>query len=150
MVNCWDNFVFTEATCSWVNFGAKPLEPARLKSWDEFIFNPVSCTWENIGVATVVEIYGYAVEMTLTCYPNPMNDKAIIKYLLPENGLVNMEITGILGNRISLVNNRKQFAGEYVLELDGEQLAAGIYQIVLRLTEINGRDWSRTFRMMKQ
>ena len=150
MVNCWDNFVFTEATCSWVNFGAKPLEPARLKSWDEFIFNPVSCTWENIGVATGLEMYGNADKMTLTCYPNPMNDKSTIKYLLPENGQVNIEGTGILGNRINLINNRKQFAGEYVLELDGEQLAAGIYQITLRLTDINGRDWSKTIRMIKQ
>ena len=130
--------------------GTKPVEPTPLKSWDEFIFNPVSCAWENIGVATGMEIHGFAVEMTLTCYPNPFSEMATIKYLLPENGRVNMEVTGILGNRIKLLSNQFQTVGEYVLDLDGGMLTAGIYQITLRLTNLNGGEWTKTIRMIKQ
>ena len=130
--------------------GTKPVEPTPLKSWDEFIFNPIICAWENIGVATGVEINKHAVEMTLTCYPNPMKDKANIQYLLPENGKVSIELTGIFGNRIKLLSNQYQPAGEYLQDLDGEILASGIYQITLRLTDINGGTWTKTIRMIKQ
>jgi hypothetical protein len=150
MVNCWDDYQFVAANCAWENKGTKPVEPTPLKSWDEFIFNPKSCAWENIGVATGVDIYGHAVEMTLTSYPNPFSEKATIQYLLPENGRVNMEVTGILGNRIILLSNQFQPAGEYLLDLDGEKLVAGIYQITLRLTGVNGGEWTKTIRMIKQ
>ena len=149
MVNCWDDYQFVEANCAWENTGTKPVEPTPVKSWDEFIFNPVSCAWENIGIATGVEIYGNAVEMTLSSYPNPMNDKATLKYFLPENGQVNIEITGILGNRIKLLSNQFQAAGDYLLDLDGEMLVAGIYQITLRLTDLKGEEWIKTVRMIK-
>ena len=150
LVNCWDDYQFVEANCAWENIGTKPVEPTPLKSWDEFIFNPVSCAWENIGIATGVEINIHAVEMTLTCYPNPMKDKANIQYLLPENGKVNIEVTGIFGNRIKILSNQFQPAGEYLLDLDGERLASGLYQITLRLTDINGGAWTKTIRMIKQ
>jgi len=150
MVNCWDDYKFVEANCAWENMGTKPVEPTPLKSWDEFIFNPVSCAWENIGIATGVETNIHTVEMTLTCYPNPMKDKANIQYLLPENGKVNIEVTGIFGNRIKLLSNQFQPAGEYLLDLDGERLASGLYQITLRLTDVNGGTWTKTIRMIKQ
>ena len=149
-VNCWDDYQFVEANCAWENIGAKPVEPTPLKSWDEYIFNPVNCAWENIGIATGVDIYGNAEEMTLTCYPNPFSEKATIQYLLPENGNVNIEVTGILGNRIKLLSNQFQSAGEYLLDLDGEILASGIYQITLRLTGVNGGEWTKTIRTIKQ
>jgi hypothetical protein len=36
----------------------------------------------------------------LTAYPNPFREYAKIKYTLPEDGTVNIEVTGILGNRV--------------------------------------------------
>jgi hypothetical protein len=150
MVNCWDDYQFNIFLCVWENNGTQPVKPAQLKSWDEFIFNPKSCAWENIGVATDVEIYRHDVEMTLTCYPNPFNANATIKYLLPEDGRVSMEVTGILGNRISLLSNRQQAAGEYLQDLEGGNLAQGIYQITLRLSDHHGGDLTKTIRMIKQ
>lgn len=150
IVNCWDDFQFNEISCAWENKGTKPVEPTPLKSWDEFIFNSVSCAWENIGVATGLDIYRNVIEMALTSYPNPFTEKTTIQYVLPENGRVNMEVSGILGNRITLLSNQFQPAGEYLLDLDGEQLAAGIYQITLRLTGVNGGDLTGTFRIIKQ
>lgn len=149
MVNCWDEYQFVEATCTWENKGTKPVKPTPVKSWDEFIFNPVSCTWENIGVATGVEIYGHVAELTLTSFPNPFTEKATIQYWLPENGNVNIEVTGILGNRIKMLSNQFQSEGEYLLDLEGEKLASGIYQITLRFTDIKGDEWTKTVRMIK-
>jgi hypothetical protein len=150
MVNCWDDFRFKETLCEWENIGTKPVKPPLLNSWDDFIFNAVSCTWENIGVTTTTEIHGFIDEVNLTCYPNPFRESVTIKYLLPESGLVNMEITGILGNKTKLLSNQFQSAGEHILDFDGDMLVTGIYQINLRLTSYNSVIWTKTIRTIKQ
>ncbi|WP_372947736.1 cohesin domain-containing protein [Mariniphaga sp.] len=148
--NCWDEFVFNNTTCHWENVGTKPVEPAKVDDWDEFIFDPDSCVWKNIGIATNAEIINHTAEIDLTFYPNPFSEKATIRYMLPENGQVSINATGILGNRFTLVSNRQKLAGEYFLNVEGDILVAGVYQITLRFSNLNGYEIIRTVRIIKR
>ncbi|WP_338733413.1 M14 family zinc carboxypeptidase [Mangrovimonas cancribranchiae] len=48
-VNCWDNFVYNDTTCTWENLGTQPTEPTATNCWDDYQFNTTSCEWENLG-----------------------------------------------------------------------------------------------------
>lgn len=60
-------------------------------------------------------------------YPNPFNPKTIIRYSISENNFVNLKVYDILGNEVSELVNKKQTAGNYQIEFNGESLSSGIY-----------------------
>jgi hypothetical protein len=88
--------------------------------------------------------------LLMSCYPNPFADNATIRYTLPAHGRVSLDVTGIAGNRISILANQQQDEGEYTLDLDGAKLAPGVYHVVLRFTGQNGQPLVTTVRMIKK
>ena len=89
-------------------------------------------------------------ELLMTCFPNPFDDRVTIKYTLPVDGRVNLDVTGITGNTISILQERQQAAGEYQVEFDENHLGAGIYTVVLRLTGKNDSLHRTSVRIIKQ
>jgi hypothetical protein len=86
----------------------------------------------------------------MSCYPNPFSENATIKYTLPETGHVNIEVTSILGNRIRLLSDQQQTAGKYMIDLDGNNIVPGVYQVTLRFKNQFGKEYSQTIRMIKR
>jgi hypothetical protein len=65
-------------------------------------------------------------------YPNPFNPSTIIRYSIPNDGLVILKVYDILGRELeTLVNETKQ-SGEYDVNFSGHNLASGVY--IYRLT----------------
>ena len=60
-------------------------------------------------------------------YPNPFNPTTIIKYDLPKDGLVRLEVFDILGRRITTLVNEQRTAGSYEQIFDASTLASGVY-----------------------
>jgi len=62
-------------------------------------------------------------------YPNPFNPTTIIKYAIPESGLITLKVYDILGNEISTLVNKEQSAGEYEFEFNTADfdLSSGVY-----------------------
>jgi hypothetical protein len=102
------------------------------------------------GVEVETEIPESISELLMNCYPNPFGERATIRYKLPEDGRVYLEVTGILGNRVTLMSNQQQLAGEYLMDLDGAKMVSGVYQVTLRFTNQFGKEWVQTVRMIKQ
>jgi hypothetical protein len=148
--NCWDDYIFNNSLCSWMNQGTQPVEPTPANSWDEFEFKTTSCSWENIGLKTNTNIYDTQDELTVMCYPNPFCEKTSVKYSLPEYGSVNIEVIGVLGNKIKLLSHQKQNANEYQIELDGTNIISGIYQVIMRFTNPYGDESVKTVRIIKR
>lgn len=90
-----------------------------------------------------------SAELMLTSSPNPFKEKAFIKYLLPDNGHVTLEVSGITGNRITVLSNEQQIAGEHSMNLDGGALSPGVYLITLKLENQLGVK-IKTIRIIKQ
>jgi len=60
-------------------------------------------------------------------YPNPFNPSTTIKYALPEEGKVTLEIYTMLGELVRTLVNDVQPAGRYTVTLDGSKLSSGTY-----------------------
>ena len=76
-------------------------------------------------------------------YPNPFNPSTVIKYEVPQNSFVNINVYDILGNKISTLVNQEKPAGRYELKFDASNLPSGIYFYIIR-----AGSFSQTKKMM--
>ena len=60
-------------------------------------------------------------------YPNPFNPVTRIRYEIPQNGVVKIDIYDILGQKVKTILNKFQAAGRYEVEFNGSSFASGIY-----------------------
>ncbi|MFI5236677.1 MAG: choice-of-anchor B family protein [Ignavibacteriales bacterium] len=60
-------------------------------------------------------------------YPNPFNPSTTIKYSVPENGLVNLSVYNLLGEKVAELVNDVLNTGEYNVNFNASQLTSGIY-----------------------
>ena len=60
-------------------------------------------------------------------YPNPFNPATTIRYDLPQNTDVRLDIYNILGQRVYTLVNAPQKAGRYEVRFDASSLASGVY-----------------------
>jgi len=97
---------------------------ARLAGWDG--------TLENASLTETTSLKLYQNK------PNPFKEKTIIKYNIPSNTNVSLEVFDILGNKVSkLVSEKNQSAGSYEVMFNAKSLKSGIY--VYCLTTDNQR-----------
>lgn len=72
-------------------------------------------------------------------YPNPFNPSTIIKYGLPEESNVKVNIYSILGEEISELVNTQQSAGYYNITWNALNLSSGIYLVRISANSIDGK-----------
>ncbi len=60
-------------------------------------------------------------------YPNPFNNSTVIKYSIPKESAVKLEIINILGEQVELLVNETKTAGSYEAVWNAGDLASGIY-----------------------
>ena len=62
-------------------------------------------------------------------YPNPFNPETVIRYQLPEGGLVTLKVYDVLGREVAILINEFQQAGAYnsTFSISNSQLSSGVY-----------------------
>jgi len=70
-------------------------------------------------------------------YPNPFNPGTVIKYSIPENGFVTLDVYNLLGEKVTTLVNGVHEAGRYEANFDGSNLASGVYIYTLRAGSFN-------------
>jgi len=65
-------------------------------------------------------------------YPNPFNPSTVIKYSVPESGMVSLKIYNLLGEEVSELLNQNQNAGTYTATFDARLLSSGVYFYTLK------------------
>ncbi|MEI7734055.1 MAG: alpha-amylase family glycosyl hydrolase [Ferruginibacter sp.] len=99
-----------------------------------------NCTATSITNYTTAQFTTSAFNSTITnlkngigikISPDPLIGKAIIDYIVPESGTVNMVLTDVFGQRITVLYQGSQNAGQYQLILNNQLsgLVAGCYFI---------------------
>ena len=89
-------------------------------------------------------------------FPNPFNPSTTIRYALPENTFVNLQIFNVLGQPVRTLVNREQSPGNQSVEWDGkndrgQKVSSGIYfyRIAARAPSTgSGPRFVRTKRMV--
>ncbi len=73
--------------------------------------------------------------LLLQNFPNPFNPETTISYQLPKKGLVTLEIYNLLGERISVLVNKKQIAGTYFVKWNDSAISTGIYLYKIKIDD---------------
>jgi len=60
-------------------------------------------------------------------YPNPFNPSTVIRYQLPNNNRVNLQVFDMLGREIATLVDEPKSAGHHSVTFNAENLASGIY-----------------------
>lgn len=60
-------------------------------------------------------------------YPNPFNPSTAIRYALPVQSSVRLEVFNTLGQRVALLVDEKQDAGYHTATFENQTLASGVY-----------------------
>ena len=68
-------------------------------------------------------------------YPNPFNPMTNIRYSIPAQQHVKLEVYDVIGRRVKVLTNNVQQAGWHVVQFDAGSLASGVY--LYRLTTDN-------------
>jgi hypothetical protein len=64
-------------------------------------------------------------------YPNPFNSSSQVKYFLPLTGNVKVLLYDLLGRQVRILLNEEKSAGEHLLKIYPNDLASGIYYLLI-------------------
>jgi subtilase family serine protease len=81
-------------------------------------------------------------------YPNPFNPATLIKFALPFNSNVKIEIYNILGERVRELLNEQKPAGYYEVNFNSTGLASGVYLYLLQAYSTDGKSVYRAAKKM--
>jgi hypothetical protein len=82
-------------------------------------------------------------------YPNPFNPATIIKYNIPEQSTVQLNIVNILGEVVGELFNGVQSEGNYSQLFNASEFSSGIYFAVLNTSSLNtGKIYSQKIKMV--
>jgi hypothetical protein len=60
-------------------------------------------------------------------YPNPFNPSTLIRYSIPKDGLVKLNVYNSLGQKVAELVNRPMVAGNYEVNFNASNLSSGVY-----------------------
>lgn len=68
-------------------------------------------------------------------YPNPFNASTVVRFIVPQNGNVKLQVFNTLGQQVRTLFEGFRLAGVHELSMDASQLASGVYLYRLQTTE---------------
>jgi hypothetical protein len=60
-------------------------------------------------------------------YPNPFNPSTAIRYAIPEQGHIRLDVYSMLGKHVSTLVDEVKPAGFYTVPFNASDLASGVY-----------------------
>lgn len=80
-------------------------------------------------------------------YPNPFNPSTTIKFAIPAESFVNLEIFNTLGERIEVITNELLKAGYYTYNFNASNLSSGVYFYKIS-AKSNDFEFNKTNKML--
>lgn len=80
-------------------------------------------------------------------FPNPFNSSTVIRYDLPKNDEVTVEVYNIIGERVASLFNGFQSAGRYELRFDASTVSGGLSSGVYTL-QVRTSEYKKALKMM--
>ncbi|MBN2571241.1 MAG: T9SS type A sorting domain-containing protein, partial [Ignavibacteriales bacterium] len=81
-------------------------------------------------------------------YPNPFNPSTTIRFSLPVDSKVKLEIYNILGEKVSELVNRDLIAGQHEIQFNANNLSSGVYFYRIETTSIESTKYTDVKKMI--
>ena len=81
-------------------------------------------------------------------YPNPFNPSTSLRFSVPVDAMVILEVFNVLGQRVAVLQDGPVAAGAHAVRWSAEHLASGIYLARLRATSASGSMHQSVVRMV--
>ncbi len=84
---------------------------------------------DNVRLASMTTNVDQRVNafLQINTYPNPMKEKGVLEYRLPESGMITAELFTLDGKRVQAIVNAVEPAGFHVKRVDVDELPTGVY-----------------------
>jgi hypothetical protein len=79
-------------------------------------------------------------------YPNPFNPSTTIRFGLPKDGIVTLEVYNIIGEKVATLVNKELTSGYHTIDFTGSSLSSGIYLYKITAGEFKS---TKKFVLMK-
>lgn len=133
--------LFTAATGAPVSFGVDDKNELYICAFDGNIyrFKPTV-----VNVDDIKNEFGYHLEQN---YPNPFNPATVIKFTVPEESSVKIEVVNALGKVVSELYDTNKQAGTFELSWDASGFASGVYFIKMSAeSKVSGKTFTRIIK----
>ncbi|PIQ09594.1 MAG: hypothetical protein COW71_05625 [Ignavibacteriales bacterium CG18_big_fil_WC_8_21_14_2_50_31_20] len=80
-------------------------------------------------------------------YPNPFNPTTMIKYSVPSNQYITLQVFDVLGNEVATLVNEQKSAGTYEVKFNAGHLSSGIY--LYRIYTSDGMKMTKKLMLIK-
>lgn len=120
------------------NTASRKNSPDRYYGWG--IVNAVSAVNYALSAITDVKVEGNKIPGDFQLsqnYPNPFNPTTTIKYSVPVQSSLKLELYNVLGVKLSTLFEGTREKGQYTLQLDGSSLPSGIYFVRMSAASYN-------------
>ncbi|MDR3666757.1 MAG: hypothetical protein P4L35_07940 [Ignavibacteriaceae bacterium] len=102
----------------------------------------------NFRYSDVVNITITPEAFSIGNYPNPFNPSTKIRYTIPSESMINLEIYNIIGEKIDELKNEIQQPGTYEIRWSGDNHPSGIYLLSIIESPLNRSERiSKTIKM---
>lgn len=88
-------------------------------------------------ISIEIKVSSYVLEQN---YPNPFNPVTNIEYSIPVTGKVTIEVYNVLGQRVSILKDEVEEAGNYKITWNGSSYASGVYIIRMESNPVSGKE----------
>jgi len=93
-----------------------------------------TCNEITIAATGIADVNA-STGMGITAYPNPLQNKAEISYTVSQNGMVNIELYNMMGQKVSTLLSENRSAGTHTMSWNAENLKSGVYFLQLNTSK---------------
>jgi uncharacterized membrane protein len=94
------------------------------------------------------EVEGPQVFVLSQNYPNPFNPSTMIKFSLPVDSYVSIELFNSLGEKVEVLTNRDYSIGNHEISFDATKISNGVYYYTLNANGTDGSSFNSTKKMV--
>ena len=106
--------------------------------------SPFTSIWNfSTKILTGIKLVGNGVPVNYRLYqnyPNPFNPITIIRYDLPFESNVNLEIYNLIGQVVKVIRNETEPPGSHEINFNAGDLASGVYIYKIIAKSVDGRN----------